>query len=45
MKPGEAKEFPCYNCTAKDKDHPDYCEYAWAEYNRGQSRLDCLGAK
>jgi len=39
------EEFPCNNCVNKDPKHPDYCPYAWAEYNRNQSIWDCLGAK
>lgn len=39
------EEFPCVNCANVDPQHPDHCEYAWDEYNRGQSIWDCLGAK
>ena len=39
------KEFPCYNCVNKKPGHPDFCEFAWDEYNRGQSIWDCLGSK
>ena len=41
----KAEEFPCNNCTAKDPDNEDYCEFAWDEYNRGMTIWDCLGAK
>ena len=39
------EEFPCHNCVNKEPGHPDFCEYAWDEYNRGQSIWDFLGAK
>ncbi len=41
----ELKEFPCYNCTAKDPKHEDHCEFAWDDYNYGKTVWDCLGAK
>ncbi len=41
----ERKDFPCTNCANVDPKHPDHCEFAFVEYNRGQSIWDCLGAK
>jgi hypothetical protein len=43
--PNNPEEFPCYNCEAKEPGYPDYCIYAWDEYNRNESIWDCLGAK
>jgi len=37
--------FPCYNCTAKEPGHEDFCEFAWDEYNYGKTIWGCLGAK
>ncbi len=45
MKDKERKEFPCDTCANKELGHPDFCEFAWDEYNRGQSIWDCMGAK
>ena len=45
IKVSKPEEFPCYNCANKDPQHEDYCEFAWDEYNRGESIWDCLGAK
>ena len=27
----EKKQFPCYNCTAKEPGNPDFCEFAWVD--------------